>query len=213
MMMNKIKHMIWPTIVGLVPLVVGMILYSQLPSRMPIHFGLNGQPNGYSGKFSGVILFPLLMVLANILIYLSLKYARQNNDKLKVVVIWIIPIISLVVQTMTIMVALGHKVNIGVIVFLLIGVIFIVLGNYMPKTTPNLIMGVRIPTTMKNPENWQKTNRLGGLMLVVAGAILILGGIIGIWSSAVLVVALIIGMILVVVVPIVYSIKLAHQTK
>ncbi|QBO36856.1 DUF1648 domain-containing protein [Periweissella cryptocerci] len=207
-MMKKIKQMWWPTVVGLIPLVMGAVLYNQLPNRIPIHYNVNGLPDNYAGKLFGVVFLPLLLIAVNFLIFITREHARQKNKRLNEIIIWIVPLLALVLQPTTLLTALGYQLNVMTIVMITVGVIFMVLGNYIPKASPNRTVGFRFKTTLTNPENWQKTNRLGGIMMVISGLLFIIGGVLGMWNVMFAIGALVISMILTVVVPIVYSIKL-----
>lgn len=212
-MMNKIKQMLWPTIVWLLPLVMGLILYPQLPNRIPIHYNVNGVADGFAGKLSGVLFVPLLLIAVNFLIFFTRGYANQKSKQLNELIIWIAPLLGLVLQPMSLLMALGYHLNVMVIVMITIGVMFVALGNYLPKASPNRMVGFRFRTTLADPENWQKTNRLGGIMTVIAGVLFIIGGALGMWHVAFPIAALIIGIILIVVVPMAYSLKMAKQRK
>lgn len=109
---------------------------------------------------------------------------------------------------MTFMYALNYHINIGSVILPVIGLLFIVLGNYLPKTTPNYMVGIRLPETLHNSENWQKTNRIGGFVMVFAGCILIITGIIG---NTIAVIGFILSMVLIIVVPTIYAIWLGHH--
>ena len=56
------------------------------------------------------------------------------------------------------------EINVGIIVSILIGILFVILGNYMPKLQQNFTVGIRVPWTLNSTENWNRTHRLGGKM-------------------------------------------------
>lgn len=108
--------------------------------------------------------------------------------------------------------ALGRPINDNVmmnltlgIVFLVLGIVFLVLGNYMPKVKQNNVVGFRVSWTRNSQENWRRTNRLGGWLMVLGGVFL-LGNMIfqfqWLWIAIV---------VLVVVVPLTYSYHLYRQ--
>ena len=67
--------------------------------------------------------------------------------------------------------AFGHMVHMGAYAGLLIGVVFIIIGNYMPKCRPNRTIGIKIKWTLANEENWERTHRLAGKVWVIAGVL------------------------------------------
>ena len=125
--------------------------------------------------------------------------------------LWLLPILSVIFQSLTLSEALGYHLDIALITMVTVGIIFILLGNYIPKTSQNRVAGFRFPMTLSNPDNWQKTNRLGGMMLVISGIIMILGGVISTWYPIVAVLTFIVILVLIILVPLCYSIRLARK--
>ena len=81
--------------------------------------------------------------------------------------------------------ALGYPVSISYIMPLSIGLLFVVLGNYMSKIKPNWFMGIRTPWTLSNEEVWNKTHRIGGKIFIAIGLIMIIGSFLpieGYWN-------------------------------
>lgn len=208
--------MLWTSLAGLLPLVYGGLLYNELPARVATHFGLNGQANEYSGKLTAILLLPLLLLAADWIVYLSTKYGkrtRKQSPKFSNVMLWMFPVMANVLQITMFVEALGYDAPIIEIVSMLMGMIFIVLGNYLLKLTPNSMMGVRIPSTMKNPENWAKTNRLAGVMFVLSGIGLLIAGLTGfVWTLAPMI-GFTISFVLIAIVPLVYSLTLKNTSK
>lgn len=207
----KYKKLLWPTVIGLLPILMGLAVYSKLPEKMPIHWGLDGEPNGYATRLAGILILPLIMVVVNVIVQFSLETAPKTNLKLKKLMLWLFPILSVIFQSLTLSEALGYHLDIALITMVTVGIIFILLGNYIPKTSQNRVAGFRFPMTLSNPDNWQKTNRLGGMMLVISGIIMILGGVISTWYPIVAVLTFIVILFLIILVPLCYSIRLARK--
>ena len=207
----KYKKLLWPTVIGLLPILMGLAVYSKLPEKMPIHWGLDGEPNGYATRLAGILILPLIMVVVNVIVQFSLETAPKTNLKLKKLMLWLLPILSVIFQSLTLSQALGYHLDIALITMVTVGIIFILLGNYIPKTSQNRVAGFRFPMTLSNPDNWQKTNRLGGMMLVISGIIMILGGVISTWYPIVAVLTFIVILFLIILVPLCYSIRLARK--
>lgn len=197
-----------PNLISLLPIVYGGLLWQYLPQQLPIHFGIDGQPDQYAPKLIAVIGLPVLIITVNYVIIRSMKNKGIDNQKVFTVLIWSLPLLLNVVQIVTFMHALNYHINIGSVILPVIGLLFIVLGNYLPKTTPNYMVGIRLPETLHNSENWQKTNRLGGFTMVFAGFILLITGIIG---NMIAVIGLIVAMVITILVPAVYASWLAHR--
>ena len=205
-MMKKINlNLLFLTsIFTLLPILVGLILWKDLPASLPSHFGLDGQADGFSSKLEVVFLIPLVMLglhfFAVVVTSLDPK-ASHVSPKMKTLIYWLVPFISGLVQLSIYGAALGLIGNSTRIGLVMVGIVFLVVGNYLPKTKQNYTVGIRLPWTLDSEENWNKTHRLAGRLWVLGGAIILLNGFL---SWAVLYVFF--GVLLVMVlVPIFYS--------
>lgn len=205
-MMKKInlKLLFLTSILTLLPILVGVILWKDLPASLPSHFGLDGQADGFSSKLEVVFLIPLVMLGLHLfaVIVTSLDPKASNvSPKMKTLVYWLVPFISGLVQLSIYGAALGLISNSTRIGLVMVGIVFLVVGNYLPKTKQNYTVGIRLPWTLDNEENWNKTHRLAGRLWVLGGLIILVNGFL---SWAVLYVFF--GVLLVMVlVPIFYS--------
>ncbi len=175
-MLKKYKStIILTSVITLLPIVAGMILWDRLPSEIATHFGTDNQPDSYSSKAFAVFGLPLLMLGLHLLcIFVTNADPKKQNisDKAIGVVLWIIPLTSLILMSVTYAYALGSKIRIGFIAIMFLGILFILLGNYMPKTRQNYTFGLKIPWTLNDEENWVKTHRFAGRIMVFGGAII-----------------------------------------
>lgn len=175
-MLKKYKNnIILTSVITLLPIVAGMILWDRLPNEIATHFGTNNQPDSYSSKAFAVFGLPLLMLGLHLLcIFITNADPKKQNisDKAIGVVLWIIPLTSLILMSVTYAYALGSKIRIGFIAIMFLGILFILLGNYMPKTRQNYTFGLKIPWTLNDEENWVKTHRFAGRIMVLGGAII-----------------------------------------
>ena len=89
-------------------------------------------------------------------------------------VFWICPIISIVLFGLMYAVAMGMDIAVNAIMPLILGVVFVVVGNYLPKCRQNYTIGIKLPWTFQSEENWNKTHRFGGKLMVLAGFLLML---------------------------------------
>ena len=149
----KNSRVLLPNLISLLPIVYGGLLWQYLPQQLPIHFGIDGQPDQYAPKLIAVIGLPVLIITVNYVIIRSMKNKGIDNQKVFTVLIWSLPLLLNVVQIVTFMHALNYHINIGSVILPVIGLLFIVLGNYLPKTTPNYMVGIRLPETLHNSEN------------------------------------------------------------
>ena len=182
--MKKIdkKTLILSSLVTLIPLVIGCILWKQLPDVIPTHFGMDGTPDGWSSKAFTVFGLPLLMLFFHLLcIGITTQDPKYENmsGKLFGLIVWLIPVISLLVVVACYGGALGWDVNISKYAVAGTGVLFIIIGNYLPKCKQNYTMGIKIPWTLDNEENWNKTHRLAGFLWVIGGVLITLNAFLG----------------------------------
>lgn len=176
---NRKGIIIVTTLVTLLPALIGVILWDKLPEQMPIHWNAAGEIDNYMSKGMAIFLFPLIMLAAHLICVFVTAADPENEDQSKKVmqlIPWIIPVVSMVLAAMMYPAALGHSVNVLQIACLLVGLMFLVIGNYLPKTRPNYSIGFRIPWTLHDEENWKKTHRLAGPLAIVGGFLMILEG-------------------------------------
>ena len=201
---NK-KSLIFASLLTLLPMLAGFILWDRLPDRLPTHWGFNGEADDFSSKAFAVFGLPLIMLalLWVCVIFSSIdKRNKEQNPKVKNMVIWIIPFLSCVVSAATYCQALGYDISIPNLIFAAFGVMFIIIGNYMPKCKINSTIGVRIKWTLENEENWNKTHRLAGKLWFLCGLILVICAFLPKTVGAIIAGAV---LVLAVAVPIVYS--------
>ncbi len=208
--MKKInfKFMILSSLACLTPIIIGLFFYDRLPDPMPSHWGINGEVDGYMPKNIVIFGMPVFMALLNafaITITQLDPKRRKNNDKLVNKIYWLVPLLTIFISCVTYAVALGNDLDVSTYVVGFVGVIFIVIGNYLPKVNQNYTIGIKVPWTLNNEEVWIKTHRMAGKIWFGCG--------IAVFISAFLpgqFTAIILGLVLVlcVVYPIVYSYRI-----
>ena len=182
MIKKNLKVLILTTVVMLLPILAGIILWNQLPEQMPTHWNAAGEIDGWSSKPFAVFVLPLIMVAAQWLCMLGTAAdPKKNNHSEKVLhlILWIIPALSVVLHAVTYATALGYAVPIEVVMPVLIGLIFTIIGNYMPKCKQNYTIGIKIPWTLDNEENWNRTHRFAGWLWTFCGIAIMCTGFFG----------------------------------
>ena len=176
------KLIIATTLITLLPILLGLILWNRLPDTVAVHWGADGQADGWAGKAYAVFGLPCLLAaihLFAVLFTLNDPRRKNINKKPLMLVFWLIPVLSLVTNGIVYLTAMGADIDVFVICFVLIGIVFIVFGNYMPKLQQNYTVGIKMPWTLNSTENWNRTHRLGGRLFIVGGILMILGGFSG----------------------------------
>lgn len=160
-------------------IIVGIFGFIVLPDTVPIHWGINGQANGYGPKWVDTLLFPLMSIGIYVLISALLaagprlggRQATAANLQIAKIIIAGIILFMLVIQLATIAQSIGVGFDMTTVVMLAVSVLFIFIGNYMGKMRRNFWMGIRTPWTLTNTVVWERTHRLGGWLFVAVGLI------------------------------------------
>jgi len=202
MIKKNLRLLVITSIVLLMPILVGVLLWNQLPEQMPSHWNADGEVDRWSSKAFVVFGLPLILLAVQWLCTLGTGAdPKKQNHSAKVVqlVLWIIPVLSWVLFAITYATALGKEVRVEVLLPALIGLLLTVIGNYLPKCRQTYTIGIKIPWTLNSEENWNRTHRFAGRLWVPCGLIIMLTGFIGgVWVFLPLV-------LLMVLAPFVYS--------
>lgn len=173
----SIDLLIWAIIA--IQFIVGIFGFIVLPDTVPIHWGINGQANGYGPKWVNTFLIPLISTGIYVLISVLLaagprlggRQATAANLRIAKIIIAGIILFLLVIQLATIAQSTGAGFDMATVIMLAISVLFIFIGNYMGKMRRNFWMGIRTPWTLTNTVVWERTHRLGGWLFVAVGLI------------------------------------------
>jgi len=158
-------------IIILLPFVFIAINWDKFPDRIATHFGIDGQPNDYSSKVTGLILFPGINILMyGLFLIIPLIDPRKQSynmfeGKWKIIRM----VLHLFLSSITVVTAvysLGYNINIGSVVCYSITILFLILGNYMGNIRSNYFVGIRVPWTLANEEVWNQTHRMAGKVWV-----------------------------------------------
>lgn len=204
---NK-KLVLFTSILILLPSLVGCVFWNQLPEEIPTHFNLLGQADGYNHKMSAIFGLPTLMLLMHcLLLFIMIKDPKSSNisSKIQILIYWIIPFVSCLSMISIYGESLGYSMMSGLLAQIFMGVVMIVIGNYLPKTHRNYIIGIRLPWTLENDGNWRKTHRLAGKIWVLGGLLLFLNSFVQLYVYWVFFLTL----FFVVIIPSVYSYQLS----
>ena len=169
------------------PFCVAALLWNKLPDRMAIHWGLNGQVDGYAGKPLASLLLPCVNVAITVLImilpHFDPKYVRYDEEtkaslrrtfaSMRLAITIFMAILALAVLATP----LYPMIQMTLIAVTGSGLLFIVLGNLMTKLRPNWFCGIRTRWTLESREAWTKTHRLGGRLMMAGGVCILIFGL------------------------------------
>ena len=172
MIKKNLKILITTSFIILLPIAAGLIFWNQLPESMPTHWNVNGDVDGYSSKVFVVFGLPLMMLAFQWICVLATNAdpkKEKHPQKVLHLVFWLIPIINVGLSIATYLAALGQEVRMEVVAPVVLGFVFIIIGNYLPKCKQNYTIGIKIPWTLNSEENWNKTHRFAGMLWVIGG--------------------------------------------
>ena len=202
------------SIVCLLPIVIALILYDELPEQIAIQWNHKGNPSNIAPKAFVAFGMPFFFMILNIFSKLRL-YNDPKRDNIatamKVLYTWLIPCLALVMIPISLFRATGANIPIEVIGPVITGIILIVVGNYLPKNRLNYAVGIRLPWTLHDSDNWNKTHRISGYLHILSGIILILASFLFYKNAAWLVIFFVV-LVLTTVIPFLYSYVLYKKT-
>ena len=213
MILKNKKLLIATSLLTLLPIPIGLLLWDKFPETMAIHFGITGQADGYASPSFAVFVLPLILLAVHWVCILATALDKGNknrNQKLQTIVLWIIPLIGNLSCCGMYALALGWEFSPVVWTMVPMGLLFAVIGNYMPKTRMNSTMGIKVPWTYSSEANWNATHRYAGKVWMIGGILIALYGLLphG-WAVSIMLVSVII----LVVLPIIYSWRFYKQEK
>lgn len=182
MIKKNLNILIITSIVILLPVLAGVILWDTLPEQIPTHWNAAGEIDGWSSKAFAIFGLPLMMLAMHWLCVLGTAAdpkKANHSDKLIHLVLWIIPIISVVLFALTYVAALGTEVRMEMVMPLLVGLVLTIVGNYLPKCKQSYTIGIKIPWTLHSEENWNRTHRFAGRLWLVCGLGIMLTAFVG----------------------------------
>ncbi|MAJ69999.1 MAG: DUF1648 domain-containing protein [Alteromonadaceae bacterium TMED7] len=155
-----------------------LYVISRLPADMtlPVHWGLNGEPDATASATIALLLPPGIMLVLTVLIA-TLRYLeprKQNLEQSRVgiqAIFWALMVLFLALEAGYLGLANGYQVPMFQLIISALGVAFIIMGNYFGKVRSNYFIGIKTPWTLSSDAVWQKTHRLAGKLAITAGLI------------------------------------------
>lgn len=190
-------------------------VYSKLPAEIPTHWDLRGEIDDYTSRTWAAWMMPVMaLAMAIILPRLpAIDPRKANYQKFRssydLVVNAALTVIVLT-HIATLGAGMGWPIPIVRIMPIMVGVLFMAIGNVLPRARPNWMFGIRTPWTLTNDRVWERTHRLGGMTFVGAGLVLIAGAFL---NPKAMVVVLIVASVFASIIPVAYSYFAWRQEK
>ena len=191
----------------LLPFIYLAYIWNQLPEKVPMHWNIKGEIDRYGEKVE-LIIIPIFLPLLVYIIFLVVPKIDPKNrlnkmgNKLQTIKFLLTTLMS-ILALFIIYTAKNESFTNPNYMVLIIGVLYIVLGNYFKTLKANYFIGIRTPWTLEKETVWKKTHQLGGKMWFVGGIIVIITSLILEKETNFTIFLIITGIIT--VIPIVYS--------
>ena len=162
-----------------ITLVASFYFYSVFPERVPVHWGITGQVDGWGSRATGAFVIPGMLVGMYIL-FLVLPYLDPKRERYEQFAKTYLTFRTLIISFLAVIYfiaslsALGYNISVGFWMPILVGLLFVFIGNFLAKVKMNWFMGIRTPWTMSSEEVWNKTHRAGSKMFILAGLLMML---------------------------------------
>lgn len=192
------KKAMW--ILSFIPLIGTATVLQFMPDQVPMHYDFEGNIDRWGSKYEELI-FPVIILAMSLFWTLFIRYyekkaIRETDEKESAGASSNAKVLGIVGVCMAAMFAVEHgfslygayneatsgasawSVDIGKVSVVLMGIIFIVIGNFMTKTRINSTVGVRVSWSMYNDNTWRKSNRFGAYAIMIAGVVTIIMAVI-----------------------------------
>ncbi|MCX6732797.1 MAG: SdpI family protein [Candidatus Roizmanbacteria bacterium] len=180
--------LLFQIILIVIQFVASLYLYSSLPHLMPTHWNIYGNIDSYMPKQYAVWMFPFLGLI--MLFFFKIapsfdpnknKYQHFSNEWQILQAVFVV--FFAYMQGITFYVAYNPTLVIMKPMFIGLGTLFILLGNYLSKIRQNYFIGIKVPWTLASEDNWNKTHRFASWTFVIAGIIVLVEAFF-IWQAA-----------------------------
>ena len=220
-MKNVVNKVMW--IISFVPLVITAVVLGFLPDKVPMHYNSEGEIDRWGSKYENLI-FPIIIIFLALfwqmfIWYFEKKAAKSKEDKIRKEAVSNAKVLSIVSISMSVMYCImqcfflykayieanakvtGDVIDTAQMSCILLGLMFVVIGNFMPKTRRNGVVGFRIVWSMYNDVTWAKSNRFAGIALIIVGVLTIITSIFveGMLATGLMLIYLFISLIVMVI--------------
>jgi uncharacterized membrane protein len=164
-------------------LIAGAVLFSlgvfsRLPDRVPLHWGLSGNPDRFGSRVEGAFLMPAIMIALLVIMqwYPARDPRSANIAKFRGAYDTIVTASIALLTAMHVLAlgsAIGWPIDMTTVGLLGLGAMFVLIGNLLPLARSNFIFGIRTPWTLSSETVWTRSHRVGGFAMVAAGIITI----------------------------------------
>lgn len=179
--MKKNKYDMLLVAIMLLSIIGTILVYAKLPDQVPSHWNIRGEIDNYSSKE-----FIYFTALLPVILYGAMKFipkvdpkkeSYKKHQKAYDITIFTIILFLIGMHWITMSYSLGYPFDMVKYIKISLGILFIVMGNYMPQIRFNYFFGIRTPWTLSSEAVWRKTHIIGGYLYFLIGIIFILSSI------------------------------------
>ena len=178
-----------PLLIVAVAFIASAVVYASLPDRMPTHWNLQGEVDGWSARSWGAWMIPLMITLLWAMMRWLPSIDPRGSNYVKFsgafdAIMIAVMLFMLGVHAIILRASLGYPVALDRVMPFGIGLLLIVIGNLLPRARSNWFVGIRTPWTLSSDRVWEKTHRFGGRLFVVGGILIALTALAGgVWTQ------------------------------
>ena len=164
-----------------IPFIYLAIVWNQIPDTIATHFDIKGEADDFGSK--NMLIYLLLLMIVGVFLLFKIipvidpkKKIALMGDSYQKIQFWVMGLMSAICIFFIYKTVSGGNLN-NNLLFALMGLFSMALGNYMPTIKPNYFVGIRTPWTLENETNWRKTHRLGGKVFMISGLLITLSAL------------------------------------
>jgi uncharacterized membrane protein len=185
--------------------ITAFIYYGKLPEQIPTHWNFQGEIDGHMSKPWGVYLIPIISSVLSLILWYLPKIAPKGfkldgAKKVYNIIVFVLSVFLYVIMIITFKAALDNSLNTTQILFILMGLLNVIIGNYLSKVPKNFFLGIRTPWTLASDKVWYQTHRLGSWTFILCGLLIVIAALIDL--SRMVIITL---LLLAVLIPAIYS--------
>lgn len=168
--------------IALLPLLYLGSVWNSLPEKVPLHWNLEGEIDNWGSKYTLIGLVFFMPIFTYIMMLVVPKIDPKNRietmggkyDQFKFILVTFMSVLSMFI----IYISKNQKLSSPSMILVLVGILFVFMGNYFKVIKPNYFIGIKTPWTLENEEVWKLTHLLAGKMWVIGGIAIVIGSLI-----------------------------------
>lgn len=156
----------------LCPMLIGILLWNRLPDEMAVRFGSNNEVLSYSPKGFVIFGIPIMLFVCHFFCMLPMIIDPKDTKisrKMVLLLIWITPVISLPTCGGLLLYSLGIAIDLTLLVELVLGIVFLMIGNYLPKCRPTETIVVKTLGALESEDVRYRIQCIVGWSYVILG--------------------------------------------